>query len=135
MNKILSAGAIAAAVLLALAFLSIKVLPIVLPAVAEEYYKPVFINDETRNLFYFVHPVILAFALSWFWNRFKGVLNGNWLMQALEMGFIYLIVATLPAMIIIYSAIDVSLLTIGTWLLYGFVQGAVAGVVFARMHV
>ena len=134
MNKILSAGAIAAAVLLALAFLSIKVLPIVLPAVAEEYYKPVFVNDETRNLFYFVHPVILAFALSWFWNRFKGVLNGNWLLQALEMGFIYLIVATLPAMIIIYSAIDVSLLTIGTWLLYGFVQGAVAGVVFARMH-
>jgi len=135
MNKILSAGAIAAAVLLALAFLSIKVLPIVLPAVAEEYYKPVFINDETRNLFYFVHPVILAFALSWFWNRFKGVLNGNWLMQALEMGFIYLIVATLPAMIIIYSAIDVSLITIGTWLLYGFIQGTVAGVVFARMHV
>jgi hypothetical protein len=135
MNKILSAGAIAAAVLLALAFLSIKVLPIVLPAVAEEYYKPVFINDETRNLFYFVHPVILAFALSWFWNRFKGVLNGNWLMQALEMGFIYLIVATLPAMIIIYSAIDVSLITIGTWLLYGFIQGIVAGVVFARMHV
>jgi len=134
MNKILSAGAIAAAVLLALAFLSIKVLPIVMPAVAEEYYKPVFVNDETRNLFYFVHPVILAFALSWFWNRFKGVLNGNWLLQALEMGFIYLIVATLPAMIIIYSAIDVSLLTIGTWLLYGFVQGAVAGVVFARMH-
>ncbi len=135
MNKILSAGAIAAAVLLALAFLSIKVLPIVMPAVAEEYYKPVFINDETRNLFYFVHPVILAFALSWFWNRFKGVLNGNWLMQALEMGFIYLIVATLPAMIIIYSAIDVSLITIGTWLLYGFIQGTVAGVVFARMHV
>lgn len=135
MNKILSAGAISAAVLLALAFLSIKVLPIVLPAVAEEYYKPVFINDETRNLFYFVHPVILAFALSWFWNRFKGVLNGNWLMQALEMGFIYLIVATLPAMIIIYSAIDVSLITIGTWLLYGFIQGTVAGVVFARMHV
>lgn len=134
MNKILSAGAIAAAVLLALAFLSIKVLPIVMPAVAEEYYKPVFVNDETRNLFYFVHPVILAFALSWFWNLFKGVLNGNWLMQALEMGFIYLIVATLPAMIIIYSAIDVSLITIGTWLLYGFIQGTVAGVVFARMH-
>lgn len=135
MNKILSAGAIAAAVLLALAYLSIRVLPVVMPAVAEEYYKPVFVNDETRNFFYFVHPVILAFALSWFWNRFKGVLNGNWLMQALEMGFIYLIVATLPAMIIIYSAIDVSLLTIGTWLLYGFVQGTVAGVVFARMHV
>jgi hypothetical protein len=134
MNKIITAGAVAAGVLLALAFLSIKILPLVMPAVAEEYYKPVFVNDETRNFFYFVHPIVLAFALSWFWNRFKGVLNGNWLMQALEMGFIYLIVATLPAMIIIYSAIDVSLLTIGSWLLYGFVQGTLAGVVFARMH-
>jgi hypothetical protein len=134
MSKIITAGAVAAGVLLALAFLSIKILPVVMPAVAEEYYKPVFVNDETRNFFYFVHPIVLAFALSWFWNRFKGVLNGNWLMQALEMGFIYLIVATLPAMIIIYSAIDVSLITIGTWLLYGFIQGTFAGVVFARMH-
>ena len=134
MRKIITAGAVAAGVLLALAFLSIKILPVVMPAVAEEYYKPVFVNDETRNFFYFVHPIVLAFALSWFWNRFKGVLNGNWLMQALEMGFIYLIVATLPAMIIIYSAIDVSLITIGTWLLYGFVQGTFAGIVFARMH-
>ncbi len=106
-----------------------------MPAVAEEYYKPVFVNDETRNLFYFVHPVVLAFALAWFWNRFKGVLNGNWLAQGLEMGLIYLIVATLPAMIIIYSAIDVSVTVVGTWLLYGFVQGTLAGIVFSRMHV
>lgn len=105
-----------------------------MPALAEEYYKPVFVNDETRNLFYFLHPVVLAFALAWFWNRFKGVLNGNWLMQGLEMGFIYLIVAIVPAMLIIYSAIDVSVGTIVTWLLYGFVQGTLAGIVFARMH-
>lgn len=134
MNKILTAGAVAAVVLLALAFASIKLLPVIMPAVAEEYYKPVFINDETRNLFYFVHPVVLAFALSWFWSRFKGVLNGNWLMQGLEMGVIYLVVATLPAMIIIFSAIDVSVTVIGTWLLYGFVQGTLAGIVFSRMH-
>ncbi len=134
MNKIITAGLVAAAVLLALAFASIKLLPLIMPAVAEEYYKPVFVNDETRNLFYFVHPVVLAFALSWFWSRFKGVLNGNWLMQGLEMGLIYLIVATLPAMIIIFSAIDVSISVIGTWLLYGFVQGTLAGIVFSRMH-
>lgn len=134
MNKILTAGAVAAVVLLALAFASIKLLPVIMPAVAEEYYKPVFVNDETRNLFYFVHPVVLAFALSWFWSRFKGVLNGNWLMQGLEMGVIYLVVATLPAMIIIFSAIDVSVTVIGTWLLYGFVQGTLAGIVFSRMH-
>ncbi|MBX9785283.1 MAG: hypothetical protein K2X48_18515 [Chitinophagaceae bacterium] len=134
MNKIITSGLVAAALLLALAFASLKLLPLVMPALAEEYYKPVFVNDETRNLFYFLHPVVLAFALAWFWNRFKGVLNGNWLMQGLEMGFIYLIVAIVPAMLIIYSAIDVSVGTIVTWLLYGFVQGTLAGIVFARMH-
>jgi hypothetical protein len=135
MNKILSSGMVAAVALLLLAFASIKLLPVILPAAAEEYYKPVFINDETRNLFYFVHPVVLAFALAWFWNRFKGVLSGSWLLKGLEMGFIYLIVATVPAMIIIFSAIDVSISTIFTWLLYGFVQGTIAGFIFARMHV
>jgi hypothetical protein len=135
MNKIISSGLVAAVALLLLAFGSIKLLPVIMPAAAEEYYKPVFINDETRNLFYFVHPVVLAFALAWFWNRFKGLLTGNIFLKGLEMGFIYLIVATLPAMIIIFSAIDVSISTIVTWLIYGFIQGTVAGFVFARMHV
>jgi hypothetical protein len=135
MNKIISSGLAASVVLLVLAFLSIKVLPFLLPSLAEEYYKPVFINEEYRNYFYFVHPVVLAFALAWFWNRFKGVLNGNWFMKGLEIGFIYLIVATLPSMIMIYSAIDVSIGTIISWLIYGFLQGALAGIVFARMHV
>jgi hypothetical protein len=135
MNKIISSGLVAAVALLLLAFASLKLLPVILPAVAEEYYKPVFVNDETRNLFYFVQPVVLAFALAWFWNRFKGVLTGNWFLKGLEMGFIYLVVATLPAMIIIFSAIDVSIGTIITWLLYGFVQGTLAGIIFARMHV
>ncbi len=135
MNKIISSGIVTAVILLLLAYASIELLPLILPSLAEEYYKPVFINDATRNFFYFVHPVVLAFALAWFWNRFKGVLNGNWLMKGLEMGFIYLVVATLPSMIIIFSAIDVSVGTILTWLLYGFVQGTVAGFIFARMHV
>lgn len=135
MNKIIRAGIVAAFILLLLAYASIELLPLILPALAEEYYKPVFVNNTIRNLFYFVHPVVLAFALAWFWNRFKGLLNGNWLIQGLEMGLIYLIVAILPSMIIIYSAIDVTLVTVLTWLFYGFVQGTIAGFVFARMHV
>jgi hypothetical protein len=135
MNKIIRSGIVAAIILLLLAYASIQLLPLILPALAEEYYNPVFVNNATRNFFYFVHPVVLAFALAWFWNRFKGLLNGNWLMQGLEMGLIYLVVAILPSMIIIYSAIDVTLVTVLTWLFYGFVQGAVAGIVFARMRV
>ncbi len=135
MNKILTSGLVAALLLLAFAYLSLMLMPILLPYLAEEYYKPVFVNDETRNLLYFVHPVVLAFALSWFWNRFKDLFVGNLFFRGLEFGFVYAIIATIPIMVLIFSAIDVSLAVIGSWVLYGFLQGTIAGLIFARLHV
>jgi hypothetical protein len=38
-------------------------------------------------------------------------------------------------MVLIFSAIDVSLAVIGSWVLYGFLQGTIAGLIFARLHV
>lgn len=135
MNKILTSGLVAALLLLAFAYLSLMLMPILLPYLAEEYYKPVFVNDETRNLLYFVHPVVLAFALAWFWNRFKELFVGNLFFRGLEFGLVYAIIATIPIMVLIFSAIDVSLGVIGSWILYGFLQGTIAGLVFARLHV
>jgi hypothetical protein len=110
-------------------------MPILLPKVAEEYYNPAFVNDETRNMLYYLHPVVLAFGLAWFWNRFKSLLKGNALMQGIEMALIYAAIATMPSLLILYSAIDVTLLTVGSWLLYGFFQALIAGIIFSRMHV
>jgi hypothetical protein len=135
MQKVIVSGVIASAVLLAFAFLCLMLMPVLLPKVAEEYYNPAFVNDASRNALYYVQPVILSFSLAWFWNRFKGILNGNWFIKGLEMGLIYLLIATLPGMIITFSAIDVSLLVIATWLLYGFLQASIAGLIFAKMHV
>ncbi|HLP39104.1 hypothetical protein [Lacibacter sp.] len=135
MKKIISSGFVASIVLLLFAYLCLLVMPILLPKVAEEYYNPAFVNDESRNLLYYVHPVFLAFGLAWFWNRFKTLLKGNTLMQGIEMALIYVVIATIPSLLITYSAINVSLLTIGTWLLYGFFQALIAGIIFSRMHV
>ncbi len=134
MKKIISSGFVVSLVLLAFAYLCLLVMPILLPKVAEEYYNPAFINDESRNLLYYVHPVVLAFGLAWFWNRFKSLLKGNALMQGIEMALIYVAIATVPSLLITYSAIDVSLITIGSWLLYGFFQALIAGIIFSRMH-
>jgi uncharacterized membrane protein len=134
MKKIISSGFVASVVLLAFAFLCLLVMPILLPKVAEEYYNPAFVNDEARNFLYYIHPVVLAFGLAWFWNRFKSLLKGNALMQGIEMALIYVAIATVPSLLITYSAIDVSLLTIGSWLLYGFLQALIAGIIFSRMH-
>lgn len=135
MKKIISSGFVASIVLLVFAYLCLLVMPVLLPKVAEEYYNPAFVNDESRNLLYYVHPVFLAFGLAWFWNRFKLLLKGNALMQGIEMALIYVVIATIPSLLITYSAINVSLLTVGTWLLYGFFQALIAGIIFSRMHV
>ncbi len=134
MKKIISSGFVASLVLLAFAYLCLLIMPILLPKVAEEYYSPAFVNDESRNLLYYVHPVLLAFGMAWFWNRFKKLLKGNALMQGIEMALIYVAIATIPSLLITYSAIDVSLLTITSWLVYGFFQALIAGVIFSRMH-
>ncbi len=134
MKKIISSGIVASAALLVFAFAALKVMPILLPKIAEEYYSPAFINDSARNFLYYVHPVVLAFALAWFWNRFKSLLKGNSLMQGIEMAVIYALVATIPSLLITYSAIDVSLMVVWSWVLYGFFQALIAAFIFSRMH-
>lgn len=135
MKKIISSGFIVSIFLLVFAYLCLLVMPVLLPKVAEEYYNPAFVNDASRNLLYYVHPVFLTFSLASFWNRFKSLLKGNALMQDIEMALIYVVIATIPSLLIKYSAINVSLLTIGTWLLYGFFQTLISGIIFSRMHV
>lgn len=135
MKKILTSGLVTSIVLLVFAYACLMLMPILLPKVAEEYFHPAFSRDESRNMVYFLHPVVLAFALAWFWNRFKDLFAGNMIFRGLEFGFVYSIIATIPIMILTYSALDVSLTVVGTWVLYGFFQGVIAGLIFARMHV
>ena len=134
MKKIINSGLVTSIVLLVFAYLCLLVMPVLLPKVAEEYYSPAFVSDESRNLLYYIHPVVLSFGLAWFWNRFKKLLKGNALMQGVEMALIYVVIATVPSLLITYSAINVSLLTIGSWLLYGFLQALIAGIIFSKMH-
>lgn len=55
-------------------------------------------------------------------------------MQGIEMAVIYALVATIPSLLITYSAIDVSLLVVWSWVLYGFFQALIAAFIFSRMH-
>jgi hypothetical protein len=46
---------------------------------------------------------------------------------------VYALIATLPAMILLFSAIDIPLKTVGTWFLYGFMQAFIVGEISARI--
>ncbi|HMQ60047.1 MAG TPA: hypothetical protein PKE06_05220 [Flavilitoribacter sp.] len=134
MKKIITTGLITGVVLLVLGFGMVYLTVLAFPGLAEQYYNPVFRTGDDRSWLFFVHPFILGLGLAWFWERFKGQFNGWFLLRGLELGLVYVAVAVLPSMWITFSAIDVSLTMILTWLLYGFVQAAVAGILLARLN-
>jgi hypothetical protein len=133
MKKHLIAATVSSIVLVLFAYLCLIIMPNLPESFVEDYFSPSFVNDENRNLLYFVQPIVLAFGLSWFWTRFKGSFAGNWVLKGLELGVVYVLIASLPAMILLYSAIDVSATTVGTWLLYSFAQATIAGEISARI--
>lgn len=134
MKKILLSGVVAGIVLLVLSYLIMLGVIQFFPSLTDEYFSPVFNSSGERDILYYFHPFVLSFALAWVWDRFKGVIKGNFIMRGIEFGLIYGIVATIPSMWITYSAIDISLQMIGTWLLYGFVQAVVAGFIFEKTN-
>ncbi len=125
---------VAGVVLLILSIATLYGLVALFPGLAEEYYNPIFRAEDDRNWMFYVHPFILSFALAWFWDRFKGKFNGSWIIRGLELGLVYVIVATIPVMWITFSAIDVGASMVLTWIAYGFAQTSIAGWVFAKMN-
>jgi len=134
MKNYLIPGLLSGFLLLGTSVAALFILVSFMPALAEQYYNPIFRAEDDRNWMFYAHPFILSFALAWFWHRFKGQLEGNWLMRGIELGFVYMVVASIPAMWITFSAIDVGPGMVLSWVFYGFFQSTIAGWVFARTN-
>jgi uncharacterized membrane protein len=104
------------------------------PALSEEYFSPVFRSAGSTDWMYYAHPLVLSIALKWFWERYKTSFAGNILLKAAEVAAVYCVVAMIPVLWLTFSAIDVSFKMILTWLLYGFIQAFVAGIIFAKLN-
>ena len=70
---------------------------------------PSFAERVKTDWTFYVHPFILAVALKWFWERYKGIFKGGLILRAIEVALVYGIVALLPILWLTFSAIDVSL--------------------------
>lgn len=134
MKKIITSGLAAGIVLLVLSIVALYATILLFPTLAAQYYDPAFDTGAGKYLLYYIHPFIIALALSWFWQRFKTVLTGSFLTKGIEFGAIYAGIAIFPAMWLIYSALDVSLAMVATWFVFGLLQGVVAGLVFEKMN-
>ncbi len=99
-----------------------------------DYINPVFNSDGSRDLYFFLHPFVLALSLAVFWNRFRKMFDGNRLKIGLEFGIVYSFVALVPILWITYAAMDVNVQMVMTWLMYGIFQSTIAGVVFAILE-
>jgi hypothetical protein len=133
MKNFLIKGIVAGTVLLAFSYISLYLLVFFFPQLAESYYDPIFNFDEGKSVLYFAHPFVLSFVLAWFWKRFKSLFHGPFWWRGIEMGLVYGLIATLPAMWIVFSAMAVPFSMIITWLLYGIFQAVVVGVIFAKI--
>ena len=134
MKKIVLSGLLAGVVLLILSVLGLYATIWFFPGIASQYFDPAFNSGDSRLPLYYIHPFIISMALSWFWDRFKGSLSGSFLTRGIEFGVIYTLIATLPMMILIYSAMNVSLTIVATWFLLALLQGTIAGLVFEKMN-
>jgi hypothetical protein len=134
MRKIVIAGLAAGFVLLLLSVLGLHATVWLFPGLASQYFDTAFLTDSSKTVLYYFHPFVISLALSWFWSRFKEVLKGSFITRGIEFGLIYTLIATVPAMWLLYSSMNVSLAIVGTWLLLALVQGLVAGLVFEKMN-
>jgi hypothetical protein len=134
MKKVLRAGLIAGVILFIVSygslFLTIKFFPQLFLA----YNNPLFNSDGSRDVLFYLHAFIISFALSWFWDRFKGLFSGSFFLRGLEFGSVYGVVALLPVMWITFSSLDITLVMVISWFLYGLFQAIIAGIVFAKIN-
>ena len=134
MKRVLYSGLIAGIILFIVSYGGLFLAINFIPELFVVYNNPLFNSDGSRDIMFYLHAFIISFALSWFWERFKGVLEGSFILRGLEFGFVYAVVALVLVMWITFSAMDITVIMVSSWLIYGFIQAVIAGLVFAKIN-
>lgn len=134
MKKILISGLIAGCILFVFSYGGLYLAIRFFPSLFTEYFNPLFNSDGSRDVLFYMHAFIFSFALSWFWDRFKSVFKGPFIIRGFEFGLVYSIIALLPVMWISFSALDITIAMVTSWFIYGLTQAIIAGMVFAKVN-
>lgn len=134
MKKVLTSGLIAGIVLFIISYGGLYLTIRFLPQVFVDYNNPLFYSGGERDFLFYSHAFVISFALSWFWDRFKAVFKGPSVLRGLEFGLTYTLVALLPIMWLTFSTLDISIFMVSSWLIYGFIQAVIAGILFAKLN-
>jgi hypothetical protein len=134
MKKVLLSGLIAGILLFVISYGGLYLAIQYFPELFVDYNNPLFNSDGSRDVLFYLHAFIISFALSWFWDRFKALFHGSFVLRGLEFGFVYSLVALLPVMWITFSALDITILMVLSWFVYGLVQAIIAGLIFSKLN-
>lgn len=134
MKRILLSGLIAGCTLFVLSYGSLYLAVKYFPSLFTEYFNPLFNSDGSRDILFYLHAFVFSFALSWFWDRFKGMFKGYFILRGIEFGLVYAFIALLPVMWISFSALDITVAMVSSWFFYGLAQATLAGMVFAKIN-
>jgi hypothetical protein len=134
MKKILISGLITGCILFIISYGGLYLAVRFFPSLFVEYNNPLFNSDGNRDMLFYLHAFIFSLALSWFWDRFKTLFHGVFIMRGVEFGLVYAIVALLPVMWISFSALDVTIVMVLSWFGYGLLQAIIAGIVLAKLN-
>ena len=136
MKKIVKQGLLTGIPITIISVGSGYLLGLLFPSLAEQYnttqlYRP---WSEPAMWLIFVYPFFLGIALAWIWDKTKTLVKGNSSSRAIRFAYAYWIVVVVPAMIMIYSCMSVSLPIILSWTVSGFLYGLIAGYVFVKLN-
>jgi hypothetical protein len=124
----LKRGLIAGVVLLVVGFGLNWLLGMFLPAVTAEYQNTGVFRpwDDPLMMAYFAYPFIFGVVSAYLWEKLKA-------RDPLEFARLYFVIATIPGMFITFTSMQVSLMLILVWMVTGFIQAYVAGMVFVKV--
>ena len=136
MKKVLLPGLIAG-VLMAIAGMIIgQVGNVIWPSLMAEYSNTEMFRawDDPLMMLFFLYPLILGVSLAWVWDKAKGLFKGNTWDRVWRFAGIYVLVITIPGMLITFSSFQVSLGMTATWTLNGIANAFIAGFIFSKMN-
>jgi hypothetical protein len=135
MKKVLVPGLVAAigmiAAIMVLGYLS----NLLFPSVKAEYESTTMFRPWSDPLMYlyFIQPFLLSISLTWGWDKIKNLFHGGLGRKAFNLTLVYMIMASLPGMLMTISSFQVSALMTLTWTISSFFQVWIAALIFIRM--
>jgi hypothetical protein len=135
MKKILFPGLIAGVAMLVVGFV-VSWLFGLIPSVAAEMKNAALFRpfSDPRMMLYFVYPFLLGIILAWAWYKSKVLFKGSAIARGVNFGMSYGILATIPGMLITWSSFAISGITVIGWLVSGFANAIVAGLILTKMN-